>query len=153
MNQQQFGFKSHWIIRHFSPFSTGESLSGDQKRTTLHNSDTWASYPHPVAFAPASPIFASFQHPPLPILPIHFHVHQICTGGQASSQRRNSNNLSCPCHHLLQLQLWCHPGFWRGWIPGEQAEGRPWRVPEGTRLLDFWVHYPTLLEKFYYSIE
>ena len=45
MNQQQFGFKSHRIIRHFSPSNTG-----DRKRTTLHSSNTWASYPHPVAF-------------------------------------------------------------------------------------------------------
>ena len=30
---------------------------------------------------------------------------------------------------------------------------RAWRVPEGTRLLDFQITTRTLLEKFYYSIE
>ena len=30
---------------------------------------------------------------------------------------------------------------------------RPWRVPEGTRLLDFQITTRTLPEKFYYSLE
>ena len=42
---------------------------------------------------------------------------------------------------------------WQLWLLVFSPVARPWRVPEGTRLLNFQVTTRTLPEKFYYSSE
>ena len=66
---------------------------------------------------------------------IHIHLHSWFT---------HTHTLGSHTHtHTLGLHIHIHI----------HATSRPWRVPEGTRLLDFQITTRTLPEKNYYSIE